>query len=152
MPSELHAETRDRAQANDNALATMEPADTFTLTLRGYQKQALQSAFGPAVLLYLTNFRWMQSRETGLQSTRQADSMHPLWDQSAACLSHAVRSLTRFIRYVFPTEPMHGVIDLTAADRHFYFNSYSGELSLDFPKADTFSSGGILADGKWRSI
>jgi DNA repair protein RAD5 len=30
-----------RAQENDRTMAEMEPADTFTLTLRGYQKQAL---------------------------------------------------------------------------------------------------------------
>lgn len=30
-----------RAQHNDHTMGLMEPADTFTLTLRGYQKQAL---------------------------------------------------------------------------------------------------------------
>lgn len=30
-----------RAQHNDRTMGLMEPADTFTLTLRGYQKQAL---------------------------------------------------------------------------------------------------------------
>jgi hypothetical protein len=51
------------------------------------------------------------------------------------------------LRYAFPAEPVDGVIDLTAEERHFYFNSYSGEISLDFPAADTFCVGGILADG-----
>ena len=30
-----------RAQVHDNAMSEMEPVDTFTLTLRKYQKQAL---------------------------------------------------------------------------------------------------------------
>jgi hypothetical protein len=29
----------------------------------------------------ISSIRWMQSREVGLQSARQANSMHPLWDQ-----------------------------------------------------------------------
>ncbi|THH32857.1 hypothetical protein EUX98_g1325 [Antrodiella citrinella] len=79
-----------RAQRNDSAMAEMEPADTFTLTLRPYQKQALQ--------------------------------------------------------YVFPAEPTDGMIDLTADEVAFYFNEYSGELSLEFPKAERKFRGGILAD------
>ena len=37
------------------------------------------------------------------------------------------------------------VIDLTADDNLFYFNPYSGELRLDFPKAERNCRGGILA-------
>jgi DNA repair protein RAD5 len=37
------------------------------------------------------------------------------------------------------------IIDLTADDKLFYFNRYSGELSLDFPKAERNCRGGILA-------
>ena len=48
-------------------------------------------------------------------------------------------------RYVFPPEPANGVIDLTADDKAFYFNEYSGELSLQFPKAERKCRGGILA-------
>ena len=50
-------------------------------------------------------------------------------------------------RYAFPQEPvMNGdMIDLTADDKLFYFNPYSGELSLDFPKAERNCRGGILA-------
>ncbi|KZT73229.1 hypothetical protein DAEQUDRAFT_721807 [Daedalea quercina L-15889] len=103
-----------RAQQNDRQLGQMEPADTFTLTLRGYQKQALN---------------WMHSVETGVVSVREETSMHPLWKE-----------------YVFPPEPAKGIIDLTADDRAFYFNEYSGELSLQFPKAERKCRGGILAD------
>ncbi|VDB84343.1 unnamed protein product [Peniophora sp. CBMAI 1063] len=105
-----------RAQANDQTMAEMEPPDTFKLKLRSYQKQALC---------------WMHSLEMGIQSVREATSMHPLWNE-----------------YRFPTEPVDGVIDLTAEaeQRPFYFNPYSGELSLTFPKAERKCRGGILAD------
>ncbi|KIJ66394.1 hypothetical protein HYDPIDRAFT_109414 [Hydnomerulius pinastri MD-312] len=93
-----------KAQRNDQAMAEMEPPPTFTLTLRGYQKQALM---------------WMQSMESGEVSAREATSMHPLWSE-----------------YVFPCEPRDGIIDLTEDEKPFYFNPYSGELSLEFPKAE----------------
>lgn len=48
-------------------------------------------------------------------------------------------------RYRFPEEPVEGIIDLTAEQRPFYFNPYSGELSLVFPKAERKCRGGILA-------
>jgi len=48
-------------------------------------------------------------------------------------------------RYVFPPEPRDGIIDLTEDEKAFYFNPYSGELSLDFPKAECKLKGGILA-------
>jgi DNA repair protein RAD5 len=50
------------------------------------------------------------------------------------------------VRYVFPPEPCDGIIDLTQEGQPFYFNPYSGELSLDFPKAERRCKGGILAD------
>ncbi|KAF9469748.1 DNA repair protein RAD5 [Collybia nuda] len=106
-----------RAQHNDRTMGVMEPADTFTLTLRGYQKQALL---------------WMYSLESGKTDVRESASMHPLWSQ-----------------YVFPEKPsLHGEpIDLTADEIPFYMNSYSGEMSLEFPKAERPCRGGILADG-----
>ncbi|OCH95686.1 hypothetical protein OBBRIDRAFT_871170 [Obba rivulosa] len=102
-----------KAQQNDQSLGEMNPAETFTLTLRGYQKQALL---------------WMHSIETGAASAREEHSMHPLWKE-----------------YIFPPEPGEGLIDLTSDDMAFYFNEYSGELSLDFPKAVRNTRGGILA-------
>ncbi|KAF9245698.1 P-loop containing nucleoside triphosphate hydrolase protein [Melanogaster broomeanus] len=105
-----------KAQRNDQTMAEMDPPSTFTLTLRGYQKQALM---------------WMQSMESGEISARETTSMHPLWSE-----------------YVFPAEPCNGIIDLTEDETPFYFNPYSGELSLDFPKAERKLKGGILADGK----
>ncbi|KAJ7242607.1 P-loop containing nucleoside triphosphate hydrolase protein [Mycena haematopus] len=48
--------------------------------------------------------------------------------------------------YAFPLPNGGGVIDLTADEKPFYFNPYSGELSLDFPKAERRGRGGILAD------
>ncbi|KAF8956086.1 RAD5-like protein [Flammula alnicola] len=95
-----------KAQHNDRNMGVMEPAESFNLTLRGYQKQALF---------------WMHSLETGTMDAREATSMHPLWSE-----------------YSFPSEPiMDGaMIDLTADEKLFYFNPYSGELSLAFPKAE----------------
>ncbi|KZT08557.1 uncharacterized protein LAESUDRAFT_648872 [Laetiporus sulphureus 93-53] len=101
-----------RAQENDHQLDEMDPADSFTLTLRRYQKQALC---------------WMHSIETGATSAREERSMHPLWKE-----------------YIFPPDPAQDIIDLTD-ERAFYFNEYSGELSLQFPKAERKCRGGILA-------
>lgn len=104
----------EKAQHSDCTLGEMEPADTFNLTLRGYQKQALF---------------WMQSLESGKSDAREATSMHPLWCQ-----------------YAFPIKNDSEIIDLTEDEKPFYFNPYSGELSLTFPKAERNCQGGILAD------
>ncbi|KAJ6520356.1 RAD5-like protein [Mycena sanguinolenta] len=73
---------------------------------------------------------WMHSIELGKMDAREAASMHPLWSQ-----------------YAFPLpRDGDGIIDLTADEKPFYFNPYSGELSLDFPKAERRGRGGILAD------
>ncbi|KAF7307476.1 DNA repair protein [Mycena indigotica] len=102
-----------KAQKGDRAMGEMDPPETFTLSLRGYQKQALL---------------WMSSIELGKMDAREAASMHPLWSQ-----------------YLFPLPHSDGIIDLTADQKPFYFNPYSGELSLDFPKAERQGRGGILA-------
>ncbi|TFK70420.1 hypothetical protein BDN72DRAFT_838861 [Pluteus cervinus] len=105
-----------KAQHNDSNMGLMEAPPSFTLTLRGYQKQALL---------------WMNSLETGAMDAREASSMHPLWSQ-----------------YAFPEKPDFTAefIDLTEDEKFFYFNPYSGELSLKFPKAERNCRGGILAD------
>ncbi|KAG1813188.1 SNF2 family N-terminal domain-containing protein [Suillus subaureus] len=97
---------------NDQSMAEMDPPNTFTLKLRGYQKQALM---------------WMHTKESGEISAREAVSMHPLWSE-----------------YAFPAEPQDGIIDLTEDEKSFYFNPYSGELSLDFPKAERKLKGADL--------
>jgi DNA repair protein RAD5 len=51
-------------------------------------------------------------------------SLHPLWEE-----------------YMFPNE-------CKSDQKFFYFNPYNGELSLDFPEANSQERGGILADGK----
>ena len=48
-------------------------------------------------------------------------------------------------RFIFPYSPSEDIIDLTMNERSFYFNPYSGELSLEFPKAEIKCPGGILA-------
>ncbi|KAG9089435.1 DNA helicase rad5 [Ceratobasidium sp. UAMH 11750] len=73
---------------------------------------------------------WMWHLERGERSSRDTASLHPLWEE-----------------YTFPFEDDDGVIDLCAEERSFYFNPYSGELSLDFVKSENHRKGGILADG-----
>ncbi|GAA5863251.1 hypothetical protein JCM1840_002523 [Sporobolomyces johnsonii] len=65
--------------------------------------------------------KWMSAMETGEENARRSLSMHPLWE-----------------KYLFP-----GSTDNSDC---FYYNPYSGELSLDFPRASTKCRGGILAD------
>ncbi|KAL1748936.1 SNF2 family N-terminal domain-containing protein [Schizophyllum fasciatum] len=104
-----------RAQKHDRTMGEMDPAPSFTLNLRPYQRQALY---------------WMHAQESGNIDARQASAMHPLWCQ-----------------YNFPVQSAPGeVIDLTADERPFYFNPYSGELSLEFPRTEKTCRGGILAD------
>ncbi|KAG8771692.1 DNA helicase rad5 [Ceratobasidium sp. 428] len=111
----------EKAQRDDKQLAFMTPADTFAMTLRPYQQQALH---------------WMWHLERGERSSRDNTSLHPLWEE-----------------YIFPFEDNDGVIDLCAEERPFYFNPYSGELSLDFVKSENYRKGGILADvGMGKSI
>ncbi|KAF5392416.1 hypothetical protein D9757_002302 [Collybiopsis confluens] len=57
-----------RAQHHDNTMREMEPEESFALTLRGYQKQALF---------------WMDSLESGRMDAREASSLHPLWSEYA---------------------------------------------------------------------
>jgi hypothetical protein len=66
----------------------------------------------------------------------QSESTHITWSLLALYLVY---------RYCFPTKPIDGIIDLTAGEQPFYFNAYSGELSLEFPKAEMKCKGGILA-------
>lgn len=112
----------EKAQRDDKQLPFMTPSDSFALTLRPYQQQALH---------------WMWNLERGDVSSRDSASLHPLWEE-----------------YVFPYEDDDGVIDLCADERSFYFNPYSGELSLDFVKTENHGKGGILADemGMGKSI
>ncbi|CAF9904211.1 MAG: DNA helicase rad5 [Heterodermia speciosa] len=55
-----------KAQSFDFNTPTKEPADTFAMDLRKYQKQALH---------------WMMSKEKDEKSEKQESSMHPLWEE-----------------------------------------------------------------------
>ncbi|KAL8712097.1 MAG: hypothetical protein Q9220_003531 [cf. Caloplaca sp. 1 TL-2023] len=55
-----------KAQSFDFDTPTREPADTFTMDLRKYQKQALH---------------WMISKEKDEKSDNKETSMHPLWEE-----------------------------------------------------------------------
>ncbi|KAK4055576.1 DNA helicase rad5 [Microbotryomycetes sp. JL201] len=99
-----------KATKNDATLPEMDPPETFALTLRPYQKQAL---------------KWMYSMEVGDGQAREEKSMHPLWEA-----------------YEFKSNTGKKGENNEA----FYYNAYSGELSLIFPKASIKCRGGILAD------
>lgn len=75
----------------------MEPADSFNLTLRGYQKQALKCVI-PSVFFnkYQLEVSWMFSVEHGKNDCQRAASIHPLWSQ-----------------YVFSFFPPASLIDLS---------------------------------------
>jgi DNA repair protein RAD5 len=55
-----------KAQSFDFDTPEAQPANTFTLDLRKYQKQALY---------------WMMGKETGQKSDHKEQSMHPLWEE-----------------------------------------------------------------------
>ena len=55
-----------KAQSFDFDTPTCEPAETFVLDLRKYQKQALH---------------WMMSKERNEQAKEKESSMHPLWEE-----------------------------------------------------------------------
>jgi DNA repair protein RAD5 len=69
---------------------------------------------------------WLTAKEANSYEDDDVDmrAMHPLWEE-----------------YSFPGE-------FADEYRFFYFNPYSGELSLEFPEANKQETGGILADGK----
>ena len=87
----------------------------------------------------------MHSIETGAVSAREANSMHPLWKEYVPRTVASLASYSCLPRYRFPFDPNDETIDLTADEKSFYFNEYSGELSLEFPKAERKFKGGILA-------
>ncbi|ORY34105.1 SNF2 family N-terminal domain-domain-containing protein [Naematelia encephala] len=109
-----------KAQQGDNRLEETNPPNTFLYTLRPYQKQALT---------------WMNARETGDTSVRD-QSLHPLWEEYAFRKEHNEGQ---------PIE-VEDDDDIIDPSRKFYWNPYSGELSLTFPTSNTRSKGGILAD------
>jgi DNA repair protein RAD5 len=80
-----------------------------------------------------------------MSSARDANSLHPLWSESVPSEIPAHSGVNSLRRYVFPRDVVDGVIDLTSDERPFYFNPYSGELSLEFQKAEKNCKGGILA-------
>lgn len=104
-----------KAQSFDFNTPTMEPADTFVMDLRKYQKQALH---------------WMVGKEKDESLAGKELSMHPLWEE-----------------YQWPDKDADNKdLPIIEDQAMFYVNSYSGELSLEFPKQEQNCLGGILAD------
>lgn len=106
-----------KAQSFDFDTPVTEPAETFVMDLRKYQKQALH---------------WMINKEMQQQDSERAaaQSMHPLWEE-----------------YLWPGKDADEKdLPHVASQEAFYVNPYSGELSLDFPVQEQTCRGGILAD------
>ncbi|SPO20500.1 related to RAD5 - DNA helicase [Ustilago trichophora] len=124
-----------KAQANDAHLPEVEPPESFLLTLRPYQKQALgwmknmEKAPGQA---NTSNQEDGGSTQQNGNSGERSLSLHPLWEE-----------------YEFPLDydnPEANERLVLSPTRMFYFNPYTGALSLDFQRASKGSRGGILAD------
>ncbi|KAK5725222.1 DNA helicase rad5 [Elasticomyces elasticus] len=112
-----------KAQTFDFDTPEQEPADTFRMDLRRYQKQALW---------------WMMQKESPHHhkedgeggEVKQQQSMHPLWEE-----------------YAWPTHDADGKdVPRVRGVEKFYVNPYSGELGLEFPVQETTCLGGVLAD------
>lgn len=91
----------------------------------------------------------MNARETGDSSAVRESSLHPLWEEWVYDWP-----LAETVRYAFKKEYKPGdPIEIDDDDpedidqsRKFYWNPYSGEMSLTFPTSKTKARGGILAD------
>ncbi|KAK2461535.1 hypothetical protein APHAL10511_005998 [Amanita phalloides] len=93
-----------RAQIHDSTMAEMGSTNSFTLTLRKYQKQALL---------------WMYSIENNkAEDARESNSLHPLWSQYV---------------FPRDTTIDNGCIDLTEDDQYFYLNPFSEVAYLLMP-------------------
>ncbi|KAK9897185.1 hypothetical protein P389DRAFT_209711 [Cystobasidium minutum MCA 4210] len=99
-------------------LPEMDPPPHFSLQLRSYQKQAL---------------KWMCDKERGVEDDEEQDRIHPLWAEYAFPASNDVITLDH-------------EDDGAPDDDPFFYNEFSGELSLSFPKGGSNVPGGILAD------
>lgn len=117
-----------------------EQLDAIYDKARQFDQQIAELDAPPELALVLKPYQkralaWMLQKETMDESNGDLGmrSMHPLWEE-----------------YPFPEEFNQPSDPSTPS--FFYFNPYSGELSLEFPALDTKERGGILADGKWKSI
>ncbi|KAI9103826.1 SNF2 family N-terminal domain-containing protein [Phlyctochytrium arcticum] len=70
---------------------------------------------------------WMTAKEN-LTTDTTIHSIHPLWEE-----------------YSFPPDPENPTLIPDNTEK-FYYNPYTGELSLEFPSAADKTRGGILAD------
>ncbi|KAI9480559.1 MAG: SNF2 family N-terminal domain-containing protein [Benjaminiella poitrasii] len=105
---------------------TDDQLDTIYEKAQVFDSQIKPAIQPPTMVLELKEYQkralaWMVAKEVSKYDGEDIDmrSMHPLWEE-----------------YLFPGD----------AQRFFYFNPYSGELSLEFPEANKQERGGILAD------
>ena len=120
-----------KAQANDAHLPEVDPPESFLLTLRPYQKQALGWMKNMEKAPGQSHSEEGSTQQNGSSGERTL-SLHPLWEE-----------------YEFPLDydnPDANERLVLSPTRMFYFNPYTGDLSLDFQRASKGSRGGILAD------
>lgn len=115
-----------------------EQLDTIYDKARQFDQQIAELDAPPELALVLKPYQkralaWMLQKESLDQNSGDIDmrSMHPQWEE-----------------YAFP-EDFDQPSNKTGPP-FFYFNPYTGELSLDFPALSTKERGGILADGEWK--
>ncbi|KAI8049793.1 SNF2 family N-terminal domain-containing protein [Gilbertella persicaria] len=120
---EQDAEQEDEKEVTDGQLDTIyEKAQVFDAQIKPMDQPSTMT-------LELKEYQqralaWMIAKESYEHEEGDMDmrSMHPLWEE-----------------YGFPSP-------LCDEHRFFYFNPYSGDLSLEFPEANKQEKGGILAD------
>ena len=105
-----------KAQSFDFNTPSAQPAETFAMDLRKYQKQALH---------------WMLGKEISSSTPGPREqSMHPLWEE---------------YRWPVKDAEGRDVLAVQGREC-FYVNPYSGELGLEFPGQEQNCRGGVLAD------
>ncbi|UZJ53098.1 hypothetical protein CBS101457_002418 [Exobasidium rhododendri] len=115
-----------KAQLHDTSLPEIEPSEGFALTLRPYQKQAL--GWMMRMEEKETDEKRKKNKSSSQDGSSRELSLHPLWEQ-----------------YLFPVDEEKMDL-LDSATPAFYFNPYTGHLSLKFQHASRGARGGILAD------
>ncbi|CAO3682707.1 unnamed protein product [Rhizopus microsporus] len=119
---ELNEDEEENKEVSDDQLNTIyERAQVFDAEIKPMEPP-------DTLTLQLKEYQkralaWMTAKESLHYEDGDLDmrALHPLWEE-----------------YSFP--------DTTSEHQFFYFNPYTGELSLEFPEANTQERGGILAD------
>ncbi|KAI9777835.1 MAG: DNA helicase rad5 [Geoglossum umbratile] len=107
-----------KAQSFDFNTPEAEPADTFAMDLRPYQKQALH---------------WMLEKERDEKAEHKQESMHPLWeDYSFPTKDADDRELPEAVHHKFYVNPYSGELslDFPTQDQHCLGGILADEMGL----------------------